>query len=319
MEAENRQNRAQREPRVPFRGAAESFGRLPEAARLGAALLLMVALGAIDYATGFEMSFALFYLLPVFLAAWFLTRPLALLVSAACAATWYLANWLAGEEFAVEYIPYWNALTGLGFFAIVTLLVTELRQVLERATALSRIDYVTGALNSRALHEVAGVELERARRYAHPLAIAFVDVDDFKAINDALGHSTGDEVLRTIVSTMEAHLRVTDVIARVGGDEFVLLLVETASSTARPVIARLREVLLRTMEEAGWPVTFSIGVLCCDVAPERIDQLLREADQLMYSIKRDGKNAIRYATPGEAILPARNEHGAAGRGAGGGA
>jgi diguanylate cyclase (GGDEF)-like protein len=128
------------------------------------------------------------------------------------------------------------------------------------------------------------------------LSCLFIDLDNFKAVNDRFGHHTGDQVLRTVVDHTRNHLRKIDVIARIGGDEFVLLLPETGRESAQAVVSKLQEVLLEAMALNSWPITFSIGVLTCNIAPHSTDELLKMTDKLMYEVKCSSKNDIRHAS-----------------------
>jgi len=113
-------------------------------------------------------------------------------------------------------------------------------------------------------------------------------------MNDQFGHSAGDKVLRTVVSSTGKNVRKTDVLAQLGGDEFALLLPETDQKSARVIISKIQNLLLREMQQSKWPVTFSIGVLTCNGAPKTTNELMKIADEIMYSVKRNGKNAIKY-------------------------
>ena len=141
--------------------------------------------------------------------------------------------------------------------------------------------------------------MERSERYKHPFTIAYIDIDGFKAVNDQFGHSVGDKLLRAVVHCSKRHLRKTDTIARLGGDEFVFLLPETDQNTARMVALKLQKNLLDEMLRNHWSVTFSIGVLTCLKPLSTSDELINRADALMYSVKKNGKNAIAYAVDAE--------------------
>jgi diguanylate cyclase (GGDEF)-like protein len=118
-------------------------------------------------------------------------------------------------------------------------------------------------------------------------------VDDFKQVNDHLGHSAGDRLLRTVADTIRENVRGIDVVARLGGDEFAILMPETDGAAAGVVVRRVRRRLLDAARAGGWPVTFSIGVVTFDTPPASCDEMLQAADDLMYAAKRHGKNAIR--------------------------
>jgi GGDEF domain-containing protein len=123
-------------------------------------------------------------------------------------------------------IPYWNAIMRFCIFLVNVYMLSRLKGALETERMLSRIDPLTGIINGKYFIELVNNEILRSSTPNHPFTIAYVDIDNFKAVNDRFGHTTGDTVLRTIAVTMRNHARKTDVIARLGGDEFAFLLPE---------------------------------------------------------------------------------------------
>jgi diguanylate cyclase (GGDEF)-like protein len=188
----------------------------------------------------------------------------------------------------------WNAAVRLGFFLVVSNLLSSLHRSIDHEKTLARIDYLTGVQNSRAFYERAGVELARARRYQRPVSIAYFDLDNFKELNDRLGHTTGDEALRVIGATLLGQIRVSDLVGRMGGDEFAIFLPETGEEEACRVGARLHERLTAEIVRNGWSFSISMGVLTCADAPSDMNWLVTEVDGLMYSVKRSGKNNVSY-------------------------
>lgn len=263
-----------------------------------AGFVFIILLGLVDHFTGYEISFALFYLAPVALVAWYGNAKYGAAASVASAVTWQIANTMAGETFSNPIIPYWNAATRLIFFLVFTFLLVKLKIALEHERTLSRTDYLTGIANKRAFYEIADMELNRARRYEYSLTVAYIDLDNFKQVNDRFGHEAGDAALQTVAETILSHTRRTDVAARLGGDEFALLFPETDYNAARLVIHRIQEALLSNMQKNQWPVTFSIGVLTYVNPTEGIDEMIRVADELMYEVKRNGKNRIEHKIVG---------------------
>jgi diguanylate cyclase (GGDEF)-like protein len=257
--------------------------------------LFVASIGILDIATGSEISFSLFYLIPIALAGWFSGRNLGLAISVISALMWFIADVLAGQSYSLPIIRYWNAAVRLGFFVLVSLLLPKLK-ALEREKAIARLDDLTGAANRRHLFEVAQAELDRSQRYKRPFTIAYIDLDGFKAVNDQSGHRTGDKLLCAIASVAKSHLRKTDLVGRLGGDEFILLLPEIGHDAARVTVRKIQSALLDEMRRNHWPVTLSIGVVTYVDGPITVDELIRRADELMYSVKETGKNAIAYAT-----------------------
>ncbi len=193
-----------------------------------ASLILTGFLGVLDFLTGYEFSFGVFYLLPVSLSAWYVSSRFGIAMSILTAATWLGANALTdlASERPVPLLI-WNATTRLGFFLVTTLLLTHLRLALDRERLLARTDGLTGLLNARAFEEASSREVERSRRYQYPVSLIYLDLDDFKLINDREGHKTGDDLLVELARILTANLRSSDIIGRLGGDEFVVLLPET--------------------------------------------------------------------------------------------
>ncbi len=257
-----------------------------------AGFALIGVVGLIDFLTGYEIASSLFYLIPIALVTWFAGTRLGVAASIASALAWYIADITSGQVYPTLAIHYWNTSIRISFFFIVLALLAALKTALRHAEELSRIDYLTGALNGRFFLDLAQREIDRSRRYKHHFTVAYIDLDNFKMVNDQFGHNTGDEVLRVMVGTAKKQLRSTDIIARLGGDEFALLLPETGQEGARIVISKIQHSLLDKMQKNGWPVTFSIGVLTCIEMPSTSDELIKMADVLMYSVKNNGKNAI---------------------------
>jgi diguanylate cyclase (GGDEF)-like protein len=173
--------------------------------------------------------------------------------------------------------------------------------LLERAEALSVTDDLTHLFNSRFLHNVLRRETKRAHRSARPLSVLFVDLDGFKTVNDVHGHLCGSRALVEVATVIKASARETDVAARFGGDEFVLVLPETGAPGAYAAGERVRDRIAahRFLAEDGLDVhlTASVGVATLPDVAESGDDLLSAADRAMYEVKDRGKNGIQAARP----------------------
>jgi diguanylate cyclase (GGDEF)-like protein len=250
----------------------------------------------IDTISGYEVSFSLFYIIPISLVSWKTNRSLGVTISLLSAAAWLFADVIAGNSYSNKIIFLWNSCIRLGFFIIIVQLLTVIKRGIEHERELSRIDSMTGVYNNRFFSILLQLEIDRARRYKCPITVAYIDLDNFKVINDQFGHSSGDLVLRDVASYLTANIRKTDVVARLGGDEFAVLLPETSQVSAKVLFARIHQGLLAEMDKKNWPVTFSIGVLSCPEHLSDVDDIINRADNLMYSVKKHGKNAILYET-----------------------
>jgi diguanylate cyclase (GGDEF)-like protein len=256
-------------------------------------LALAVFLGATDFLTGPYLAFSIFYLIPVMLATWFAGRAAGFCVALFCAVTWFTADKLDPLQYPHLLIPYWNTTVRLGFFLLCSYLLSAVKKAYEKERSISRTDALTGAENSRSFFEDAEIEIERMRRRGVPLSAAYFDVDNFKTVNDTLGHSTGDKLLSIVVHTVKQELRTIDTIARMGGDEFVVMFPDTDQSGAEKAMSRIKQKLDAAMSVNRWPVSFSVGVVTFSKPPFSVNEMIKEADGLMYEAKNGGKNAMK--------------------------
>ncbi len=263
-----------------------------------AALLLVALLGLFDYLNGPDFSLLIFYAVPVFVAAWYAGRGAGVLACVASGLSWFVVAHVTSEHYPSPLVAYWNAFVRVSFIFILAHLVAAFRRSLRQERELARTDYLTGAFNGRSFAEAAEAEVQRARRHGHPFSVAFMDVDDFKLVNDRLGHSAGDRLLMLVSDTLRENVRAVDVVARLGGDEFAVLMPETDVRSSEMMLRRVRRELLEAARRKGWPVTFSAGLITWVEPPESVDEMLRAADELMYSAKRLGKNSVRHRVSG---------------------
>ena len=273
---------------------------------IGIGLLCLV--GIVDYWTGFEVSLSLFYLIPIALVTWYTTARLGVIFAISGAIIWLTADISSGAVHSYPFIYLWNSAIRLGFF-VLTVASLKLIKTLEQEKNIARIDYVTGLPNTRYFHDLAQREINRSFRSRNPFTTAYIDLDNFKTVNDSLGHVVGDRVLHAVADCMQRHLRSTDIVARIGGDEFAIFLPEIGSSLAKAVISKMHSKLLEDMQNNNWPVTFSIGVLTFTRAPVSVNEALNLVDQMMYSVKNKGKNNITFATHPIQPAPAAKEFG----------
>ncbi|NOX56532.1 MAG: GGDEF domain-containing protein [Planctomycetes bacterium] len=174
----------------------------------------------------------------------------------------------------------------------VAILADQLRRSRRREAELAATDSLTGLFNRQHFFAAA----ERARRAAAqrgtPVSVIFLDCDCFKQINDRFGHLTGDEVLKAVGRSLSGSVPDGPVVARMGGDEFAVLLPGVSREEAGRTAEGLREALKAEMASHGWPVTFSIGVATFSEMPASASRMVEAADTLMYTVKRAGKDAV---------------------------
>jgi diguanylate cyclase (GGDEF)-like protein len=267
-------------------------------------VLVLGLVGLLDYSTGPWLSFALLYVTPVLAAAWWLGRGPALLASIAAGLAWFEAEaW--GHRGEPGRVLLWNSLSRLVMLMVMAGLVvriredrrrlkemnTKLAELLTGAEKLARTDPLTGLPNRRAFLERLGDELTRARRNGGPVCIAYLDVDNFKTLNDQQGHVEGDEFLRRISQAIKDTVRATDVAARLGGDEFAVLFTDAkriaVEALAQRLLARVRALGDRY---PGLDLGASVGMAWFAEPPADAKVLLQRADSAMYRAKEAGKH-----------------------------
>jgi diguanylate cyclase (GGDEF)-like protein len=175
---------------------------------------------------------------------------------------------------------------------------SRLKTLLAKEHDLARIDSLTTVPNRRAFYEALDKERVKSARYRRPFTIAYLDLDNFKKVNDSLGHAVGDELLVQVASGLRSNLRASDCVGRLGGDEFAILLPETDATAAQLVLSKLRLRLLEEMKAHSWKVTFSIGAATFLDPPDSLDVIIRMADETMYAIKTHGKNNVSVSLVG---------------------
>lgn len=266
----------------------------------GACLLYTAFVAWVDYRAGVGLEMGVFYIPPIATMSWYLGRGPGIAFAGLATVIGAALESLAGYT---NRLLVWNSVTHFLFFFFVAALVAVLAEQTIQLRILAREDPLTGIPNRRAFFGALDRAVEWSRRQGMAWVLAYLDVDNFKRINDSLGHGTGDAVLRRVARTLREGTRRIDVVARLGGDEFALLLPETDSEEAETVINKLLGQLDEAMVREGWEVTFSIGVITFATPPDSVDTAVAMADACMYRVKARGKAGAAFRTwPEDAAL-----------------
>lgn len=256
---------------------------------------LLILISYLDYQVHPKISLSVFYLFPVSLITWFISREAGFIVSGLSSVAGFLTKFRGDTLTSSMVIPFWNATVMLIVFLTVSSLLIKLRDALQQEQTLGRTDRLTGVPNKRLFLELAGMEVKKVHRYRHPLTVVNLDIDDFKLFNQNLGRNLGDQLLYTTAQSLKNSIRETDIIGRIGENEFSIILPGIGYELANSVICRLRNQLLESMDNQ-WSVTFSIAAVTFINPPNSIDEMLHQADHLMYVVKNNGKNCIKHKT-----------------------
>jgi diguanylate cyclase (GGDEF)-like protein len=275
--------------------------RVSPLAMLAVALPSVALVGVIDHLTG-PVAMSLLYYVPIVAVAWLSGLWPGVLVAASAGSS-LLAVAILQAAHATPII-YWNSFTRAVTFAALGVAVSLLRKdrdklhdlnerlqaSLRTEAGLARTDALTGLPNGRSFREQLAHELARSQRDGTPIAVGYLDLDNFKRINDGFGHDAGDAVLRRAAAALSECVRDVDLAARIGGDEFVVALVSPGERACEMVGERILDkmrAIAREFPEAGFGAT--IGFAWFEKPPADVEVLLKQADDVMYDVKATGK------------------------------
>jgi diguanylate cyclase (GGDEF)-like protein len=253
---------------------------------------VLFLLGVLRTVTDADFTFTSLAILPVLAIAWIGGKNNGLFIAALATAMWTVADIVSERQFSAQWIPWANALTRLMTYSLVALLTSQIRLQLKREHIHATRDSLTGVFNRRAFFEAGAAEVEHPKHDTHSLAVIFLDLDDFKQLNDSKGHDAGDEALRVTAKAMLGTVPPCDCLARLGGDEFAVIIpeieYEAAVETGRKI-----QIAVNSSLAAFPPVTGSIGIAWFEKIDRLFPAMVKAADELMYEVKESGKNNMR--------------------------
>lgn len=250
------------------------------------ALAALAALLALRIATGAEYAFASLALLPVIAAAWYSGVICGQVMAVIGAGIWIVGDVQSGQYDWQSSALWANCLPRLVTYAIAAALTCSVARQLRRERELARSDALTGLANRRLFVQRCDIELERSRRYGHSLGMLYLDLDNFKQLNDRLGHAAGDQALIAVAEALRDVTRSADLVARLGGDEFAVLLVEVDIQSASHTTSRISEEVNGAL--AQFPeLSSSTGLAWFEGAGQSVAEMMAIADAVMYGVKRN--------------------------------
>jgi len=249
-------------------------------------------IGLFDYYSGTEIRIYPLYFLPLSVAAWHFGWIGGISGAISATLAWIVSNRIAGMNYTQDYVWILNAFTQFTAFLTIALVLTWARELLRHEQGAARTDAITGLPNMRAFYELVKLSTTSCIQHARPLTLAFIDIDNFKCVNDRHGHARGDALLLEVAAALRAMVRATDHVARIGGDEFVICMPETSDTQARPLLERLHADLAIRLYTENCNVSSSIGALSWKVPSTSVAAMISEADKVMYQVKSSGKNRV---------------------------
>jgi len=257
-------------------------------------IVMVFLLGLAQYLVSSNIDVSPFFVLPVLINSWYGNSRTGLFVAFLSVLTLFVTRASGAPttpspfELLLAVLPHFLA------YLIFTMLIINFRNTLRFQVNVAETDSLTGIHNARSFRVAVTSELARSRRYSRVFSMAYIDVDNFKNINDVLGHAAGDRLLVEVARSLVSSLRESDVVARLGGDEYACLLPETSQGEARKAFVKTIFQLKQCAKRNQWPVSFSIGVITFEELPADADQAIGLADSLMYSVKRHHKDNVYY-------------------------
>ncbi len=268
---------------------AQSQGLRRGVASAAVAASLLVAV--IDTLIAHQLSLSVVHILAIGAAAWCGGLPPALIIAATAGVDALVHTARSGMPGTLGLVVA-GGLIEAAVLAVTALAVRRARRLVVAHAARAMHDSLTGALSRGAFQDLAGRELRRVARHGGPMSVAYFDIDDFKHVNDTRGHAEGDRILRLVADAVVASVRAGDAFARVGGDEFVLLLPDADVVDAAGVIRRITTAARAVQAVGTAAVTLSIGVATFREPPDEVHEMITYADELMYRAKHAGGDRV---------------------------
>jgi diguanylate cyclase (GGDEF)-like protein len=259
------------------------------------AIAVSIFLGVLDLTSGVEMQFLLIYLIPIFLGSWFVSQAVGISLAIFGSLVWFVADSLSGRVYSSPWVAYGNLLMCTGLFVVFAFTQANLRIKLDELSNLANSDFLTGLPNGRAFYQLASEEMNRAFGL-EPLTLACIDVTGLHLINERLGYPSGDQMMCTIAHTIRQNVARPDLVGRLAGTSFAVLLPNTASTGANLVLEQLHNALKDERRKYSHPLNFYISAVACTKAPRTVAELMQEADSQMNRMKNARTDFVQIVT-----------------------
>jgi diguanylate cyclase (GGDEF)-like protein len=240
---------------------------------------------------------------PIFVTSWFVSREVGVYLALLATLIWFAADSLGGRSYSSAWIAYWNLLMRTAVFVLFAITQAQLRARLVELSHLASRDFLTGLPNGHAFYQLAAKEMDKAFGL-EPMTLVCIDVTGFRWVNHRFGYPTGDQMLCTIAHAIRQHVPRPDLVGRLGGTSFAVLLPNVASDTAHLILQRVQNVLHEERRRYAHPLTFFISAIACTKAPRTVAELMHEAESQMTRIKGGIKDSLQIAKVDD--MPALN-------------
>ena len=254
-----------------------SIARLRKITIVLFALALSNILAFITVMSGGAVDFLLLYLFPGFLGSWFISRNCGIFAAVWASVVWFVGSAMPHGIYAQTWGDFWNLLMRTGLFVSCAITQAQLRAKLDDLSQLASRDLLTGLPNGHAFHELAALEIHQSFG-AQPMTLASIEVSGLQTVNYRSGYSAGDRLLSAIAQTIKQHVPRPDLVGRMGGTSFSILLPNTDPESANEILARIHDALDERRRETSHPLTFFFSAVACAKPPKTVAELLYQAD-----------------------------------------
>jgi diguanylate cyclase (GGDEF)-like protein len=281
-------------PKLFLERLVDTFERIPRIVALMAGFLIAVLLAWLYYFSKAPMPFAIFMLLPVLLVSLSAGSNAGYVLSIFSALVLLVVDLVKRQPGTQVLIPLLDTAVFLGIFLSFTYLLTEYKAVLQRERSCSNEDALTGIANLRGFFQLAEREIMRARRKISPLSVAYLGLDNLESARMQSGKEGIDNLLKSLAQKLIVNTRATDITARIGEEDFILLMTDTGIEGGLKGVRRLKDILMQAVEEYQSPVSFSIGLVTYNILPETVEEIIREADEMKDQARRESNDKFKH-------------------------
>jgi len=281
-------------PKLFLERLVDSFERIPRIIALVAGFLAAILLAWLYHFSAASMPFAIFFLVPILLVSLSAGSIAGHALSIFSALALLVVDLLKRQPGTQVLLPLLDAAVFLGIFMSFTYLLTEYKAVLERERNCSNEDALTGIANLRGFFQLAEREIMRARRKISPLSVAYLGIDNLESAKEQSGKEGIDSLLKSLAQKLILNTRATDITARIGEDDFILLMTDTGIEGGLKGVRRLKDILIQAVEEYQYPVSFSIGLVTYNILPDTVEEMIREADEMKDQARRETNEKFKH-------------------------
>jgi diguanylate cyclase (GGDEF)-like protein len=281
-------------PKLFLERLVDTFERVPRTIALIAGFVAATLLAWVYHFSNSSMPFVIFMLLPILLVSLSAGNTAGYALSIFSTLALLVVDLMKRQPGTQVIFPLLDGAVFLGIFLSFTYLLTEYKAVLQRERNCSNEDALTGIANLRGFFQLAEREIMRARRKISPLSVAYLGLDNLESTREEAGKEGIDTLLKSLAQKLVLNTRATDITARIGEEDFILLMTDTGIEGGIKGVRRLKDILIQAVEEIQYPVSFSIGLVTYNILPETVEEMIRDADDMKDQARKQSNEKFKH-------------------------